>query len=342
MKKSIVLLTLAAFSLLCANAVFAQRGSASQGETVDIRLASSMPKNSDWGRALDKMAADLARATSNRVRFRILHDGVEGSEQKMLSSLNANNIQAALFTSFGLNDICPAVMTISAPFLIRSEEELDQVLIEAKPLLDTQVSKTNYVIMAWAKGGWVNIFSKDPVLTPDDLRRLKMASNPNGAKINAAFKAMGFNIVESDMSDVGPKIASNAVNAFYLTPAAVAPLGLYKDLNNMMDISIAPFLGALVMNKVTWNKISPADQREILRISQKTASDFYVEMPKMVENAVATMQRNGLKVNRVNPAQEKLWIDEVQKAMPSLIGSTFDTELYNEINVILRKSRSGR
>jgi TRAP-type C4-dicarboxylate transport system substrate-binding protein len=344
MKKSVkkfLFTAIGVFFLLQANAAFAQRGT-SQSNTVDVRLASFMPRNSDWGRTLDRMAAEWARVTNNRVRLRIIHDGVEGGEQKTLSSLSTNNIQAALFTSFGLHSICPSVLTMSAPFLIRNETELDLVLKEAKPILDAQAGRTNYVILSWSKGGWVNIFSKEPIVTPDDLRRQKMATNPDDAKLNAAFKAMGFNLVESEITDIGPKIASNMVNAFYQTPASVAPLGVYKQLNNMMDISIAPFLGAIVINRVTWNRISAADQNEIMRVTQGITADFEKVMPRMVTDAIAMMQRNGLKVNTVSPAQQQLWYDEVQKAMPSLIGNTFDPELYNKINDILRSSRSGR
>jgi TRAP-type C4-dicarboxylate transport system substrate-binding protein len=340
--KSFALIALGFFSLLQANVVFAQRGSASQNNTVEIRLASFMPRNSDWGRTLDRMAAEWARVTQNRVTVRVLHDGVEGGEEKTLSSMKADNIQAAVYTSFGLHSICPAVMTISAPFLIRTEPELDLVLKDAKPLLDAQVRKTDFVVLAWSKGGWVNIFSKDPVVTPDDLRRQKMATNPDGAKLNAAFKAMGFNLVEAEITDIAPKIASNMVNAFYQQPASVFTNGLYKQLTNMMDISIAPFLGAIVINKVTWNKINAADQNAILRVSQQITTDFEKVMPQTVTNVLPLMQRSGLKVNKVSPAQEQLWRDEVQKVIPSLLGDTFDTELYNKINEILRTSRSGR
>jgi len=338
MKKSMkifLFITLGFFSFL--NMVYAQ-----QNRPVQVRLASFMPQNSDWGRCLDRMSAAWAQVTNNRVTLRVIHNGVEGGEQKTLSSMSTNNIQASLFTSFGLHNICPSVMTMSAPFLIRNEAELDLVLRDARPLLDAQVNKTNFVVLAWSKGGWVNIFSKEPIVTPDDLRRQKMATNPDDSKLNAAFKAMGFNLVETEIIDVGPKIASNTINAFYQTPASVAPLGLYKQLNNMMDMSIAPFLGAIVINRVTWNKINKDDQSEILRVTQKITSEFEAIMPQMVTNAVTMMQREGLKVNKVSPAQQQLWYAEIQKATPSLMGNTFDTELYNKINDIVKKSRSGQ
>jgi len=337
--KRIVFITLVVFSLLSANAVFAQRGS---NKSLEVRLASFMPRNSDWGRSLDRMAAEWARVTNNRVTLRVIHDGVEGGEQKTLSSLATNNIQAALFTSFGLYGICPSVMTLSAPFCIRNEAELDLVLKDTIPLLETQIDKSKFVVLSWSKGGWVNIFSKDPVLVPDDLLRHKMATNPDNINMNAAFKAMGFNLVETEMTDIGTKIANNMVNAFYQTPASVAPLLLYKQLKNMLDVPIAPFLGAIVINSVTWNKISKDDQAEILRVTRRISSEFESVMPRTVTNAISMMQKDGLKVNTLSPAQEELWRGEVQKAMPSLLGNTFDPKLYGQINETLRKSRSGQ
>ena len=342
MKKCTMFLFLAIFSFLPA-VVFAQRGNMSQGEALEVRLASFMPQNSDWGRCLDRMSAEWARVTDNKVELRIIHDGREGSEPKMLSSLSADNIQGALFTSFGLSNICPSIMTLSVPFCIRNDAELNLVLKDILPLLETQISKTNFFVLAWSIGGWVNIFSKNPVSVPDDLRSHKMATNPDAQGINTAFKTMGFHLIETEMTDMGPKLANGTINAIYQTPASVAPLGLYKNLKNMLDLPIAPFLGALVINRVTWNKISPADQNRILQATRKIAAEFDSVMPKTVTNAVSMMKKNGLKVNKVTPAQEQKWRDEVQKAMPPLLGNnTFDPELYEKINEILKRARSGQ
>jgi len=337
--KRTVFLVLAVFSFFYANTAFAQRGS---NKALEVRLASFMPQNSDWGRSLDRMAADWARVTNNRVTLRVIHNGVEGGERKMLSSLSTDNIQAAVFSSFGLHNICPSVMTLSVPFCIRNEAELDTVLINTIPLLDAQIDKTKFAVLAWSKGGWVYIFSKDPIFAPDDLRRHRMATNPDDGNFNTAFKVMGFNLEETEITDIGTKVANNKVNAFYHAPAAVAPLFLYKQLKNMLDVPIAPAIGAIVINGVTWNKISDSDKNEILRVTRKTAEEFGAIMPRTATSAISMMQRDGLKVNKPSFAQEQLWVAEVQKAMPSLLGNTFDPKLYGQINEILRKYRSGQ
>jgi TRAP-type C4-dicarboxylate transport system substrate-binding protein len=341
MKKSAVFFVLVCFSLFFTlNALFAQRGGRAQ-ETIEIRLASPLPRNSDWGRILDRIAADWARVTNNEVRVRIIHDGLEGSESKMLSSLNADNIQAALFTSAGLAEICPAVMTLSVPFLIRNNAELDLILQEALPVFEDHMSRTNFVAICWSKGGWVNIFSKETVFVPDDLRRQRLGSNSELKDINTAFRTLGFQVVETDLVEFGTRLASNVINATYLIPEAIAPMGMHRTLTNMLDMPIAPILGAIVMNRVTWNKLGAERQRELVNVTRRFITDFEATMLKTSANAMTAMQRDGLKINRPSQAQEELWRTEVGKATPILFGagSTMDRNLYNRINLILERSR---
>jgi TRAP-type C4-dicarboxylate transport system substrate-binding protein len=338
----LIFFTVFSFYYTTSNAVFAQRGGRSQGPVIEVRLASPMPRNSDWGRTLNSIADAWASVTNNQVRLLIKHDGLEGGDSKVLSSLSAGNIQAALFTSFGLAEICPSVMTLSVPFMIRNDAELDVVLQSALPVLEAQINRTNFVVIAWSKGGWVNIFSKDPVFVPDDLRRHKIATSPDSGGLNLAFKLMGFQMVETEYNDIAPKIANNVVNAFYQTPVAVVLSGSYKNLKNMVSKPIAPFLGALVINRVTWNKLTNKQQEDIIRVTQRIASEFDLVMPRLVDRSVTKMSMDGLIVNNITPAQEEIWHVELQKAMPSLFGTVFDRDLYQRINVILEKYRSGQ
>ena len=341
--RRIVLYTLIA-ALLATPNLFAQRGGRA-AETLEVKLASPLPKESPWGRTLDRIAGEWNRITNGQVRLSIRHGGIEGNEEKMLLSMAGDTIQAGVFTSFGLSSINPAVMTMSAPFLIRSEKELSAVMNEVEKDLEAKLNNGNYFLIAWSQSGFVNIFSKDPVFTPDDLRRQRIASNPEAAEMNTAFKQMNFQIVESDWTDLGTKLNAGVVMAAYQSPAAVAAYQLHTVMKNMLSTNIAPVLGGIVINQVTWRKIANLDpryQQQLMTATRRIAAEFDASLQKTVNDAVQTMTKAGMKVNRPTAAQEQQWYADIERAMPSLLGTTFDRDLYNRISEILRKYRGGR
>ncbi|MDR0553408.1 MAG: TRAP transporter substrate-binding protein DctP, partial [Treponema sp.] len=241
MRKQKIFLFIAVFFYVISSPadIFAQRGGSSGG-ALEIKLASPLPRNSPWGQTLDRIASEWARVTNNEVRLRILHNGQEGGEAQMLASLSSNNIQAALFTSFGLSTICPSILTLSVPFYIKTDAQLTAVLREVTPIMEDQVAKTDFFVVAWSKVGWVNVFSKDPVFVPDDLRRMRIATNSESKDLNTVLKTMGFQMVEAEMNDVGTKLMSGAIAAIYQNPAAVVAFQLHRTLRNMMATPIAP------------------------------------------------------------------------------------------------------
>jgi len=340
--RKITILTIIA-AVLVTPALFAQRGGTRAVDTIEVKLASPLPKESPWGRTLDKIASEWSRITNGQVRLNVRHGGIEGNESKMLLSLNSDIIQGAIFTPFGLSAIDPGIMTLSAPFLIRNESELNAVMQEMQGDLDRRFnSRGNYVILAWSKSGFVNIFSRNPVFTPDDLRNMKIASNAEASDMNTVFSRMGFQIIESDWSEVGNKLNAGTVQAVYQQPAAIAAYQLQSILKNMLSINIAPVIGGIVLNQVTWKKIgdlNPRYQQELLNVTRKLGSEFDSSLTKTVNDAITTMKRSGLKENQATAAQQQQWINEVEKANASLIGTTFDRDIYQKVSAIVTRLR---
>jgi TRAP-type C4-dicarboxylate transport system substrate-binding protein len=275
----------------------------------------------------------------------IRHGGIEGNEGKMLLSLASDTVQAAVLTSFGLSEIHPSIMTVSAPFMIRNEAELAAVMREIERDLETSLNSGNFFMLAWSKSGFVNVFSRDPVFTPDDLRRQRIASNAEAAELNAVFKSMGFPIVDSDWTDLGTKLNAGVITAAYNNPAAIAAFQLHTMMRNMLSTNIAPVIGGIVINQVTWRKIgalNPNYQQQLLTATRRIATEFDGSLQNTVHDAITAMERGGLRVNRPSAAQERVWFDEMERTVPTLLGSVFDRNLYNRINDVLIRHRGGR
>jgi TRAP-type C4-dicarboxylate transport system substrate-binding protein len=315
--------------------IFAQRRS-------EFKIASIAPENTPWGEALKKMADEWSKATDGKIKLTIYHNGTQGNEKAVLGKVNTNALQGAVLTSFGLNEITSEVLTMSCPFLIRNNRELDLVLDGLRPELEKKIEDAGYISLAWSKAGWVKFFSKEPVFVPDQLKSQKLGTNSEEASLTQAFKTLGYTMVPIDMTQVLVSLQSGMVEAVYQSPIAVGGLQAFGIAKNMASINIAPFMGGIVFNKRAWNSI-PAQYRPVLiRINKRIERDLDAQILQLEERAISEMTAHGLVINTVSPEQAKLWYADVDKAMPALEGTAFDRETLSRIEQILKNHRAGR
>ena len=314
--------------------LFAQR-------KITIKMASPVPENTPWGQCLDQIAADWKRITNGEVEVIIYHNGVAGSEKDVVRSLRLNQIQAAVLSTIGIYEISPEIMTLSCPFLIRNDEELDLVLAGLKGELEEKINSKDCFTLAWARVGWVKIFSKQPVFVPADLKKQKLGTNAEQAELNQAFKTMGFQMIPVARNDILIALNSGMVDAVYESPIAVGSTQIFGLAKNMASINIAPFMGGIILNQRAWRSIPDKYKPQLIAATRKSEAELDQSIRGLEDDMVKTMGNYGLKVNQVSPEQEQLWYDEIGKVMPSLIGTAFDRDIYNRIEAILKDYRSG-
>ncbi|MFP3089807.1 TRAP transporter substrate-binding protein DctP [Treponema sp. TIM-1] len=306
---------------------------------ITINLASSLPRNSPWGRTLDRISAEWSRTTNGEVNLHILHQ-YPGSEGDYLMKLRQDKIQAAIFTSIALNSVAPEVMALSIPFLIRNNEELDAVLQEVRPILNSRIEEEGYINMVLVKAGWVKIFSRSPVYTPQDLKRLKVGTNPDEQEIMDAFRTMGFQMVRANLTDVAQRLNSGMIDAIYQSPISVSAFQLYRVAKHMSTVNLAPFMGGVLMSKHAWARIPAQYQAPLLEIVRRAGAEIENSFQRGEEEAIANMRQNGVSINQATPQQEQEWYREISRHIPDLVNrNVFHRGMYERIQAILQDYR---
>jgi TRAP-type C4-dicarboxylate transport system substrate-binding protein len=311
-------------------------------QKVTIKLASLVPENTPWGEALNRMATEWSRATNGEVELIVYHNGVAGSEADILRKLRMNQIQAAMFTSIGFNAITPEVMALSYPLLIHNNEELDVVLEKIRPELEARIEKSGFTSLAWARAGWVKIFSRDPVFSPAEMRRQKMATSPDELEMLQVFKAMGFQMVPMNLNEVLAGLNNHMIDAVYQSPVFVAGLQVFGVAKNMSSLNLAPFMGGILMNQTAWRRIPVQHREKILAICKQIEAEIENSFAKLEEDAVTTMAKYGLRINALSAAQEQEWYREIDRHENVLVGPVFNREFYLKIKSILAEYRQRR
>jgi TRAP-type C4-dicarboxylate transport system substrate-binding protein len=352
MKKFIVFITALAFVM---PAVFAggQGDGKSEGanqsgvsggskDKITIKLASLVPESTQWGGALNNMAKQWSLATGGDVELVIYHNGVAGTESDVLRKLKLNQIQAAVLSSLGMNQIAPQIMSLSYPFLIRTEDELDNVLDKLKPQFEEQINTNGYTTLAWSKAGWVRIFAKQPVLKPADMKSQKLGSSNEAPAITNAFKQMGYQMIPTGQNEIMMSLNSGRIDAVLQSPVTAGPLQIFGVAKNMTNLNIAPFIGGILINKTAWNRIPEKHRPALLAICRDVETSNNQVVQKLEADAISAMLKNGLVLQNPTDADKQLWYGDVAAAHTGLVKDTFDAAIVARIEEILKEYRSAK
>jgi len=315
--------------------VYAQR-------TITIRMASPVPENTPWGRMFNEIAADWRRITNGQVELIVFHNGVAGSEKEVVRNLRVNQLQAAVLSTLGMYEIAPEIMTLSCPFLIRNDAELDLILHGLRDDLEARINRQGFFTLAWARIGWIRFFSKQPVFVPDDLKRQRLGTNTDQAEMNQVFRTMGFQMVPVAQNDILIALNSNMVDAVFSSLAAVGNSQVFGLARNMASINVAPFVGAIVFNQRAWRAIPERYRAQLIEATRIRERALDGAVRNLEDELTGVMEAHGLRVNQLTPEQEQQWFNEIGRVTPSLVGTMFDREIYGRIENILREHRSRR
>jgi TRAP-type C4-dicarboxylate transport system substrate-binding protein len=276
--------------------------SASHAQATVVKLATLVPEGSVWDKALRDMGAQWSASTQNRVALRIYPGGVAGDEPDVVRKMRIGQLQAAAVTTAGLASLDPAFHIFNIPMFFASYPEMYATLEALEPVLKKRLEDRGFVLLSWGHGGWVYFFTKNPIETTEGLKKSKLFVWAGDEPMVQQWRSLGFQPVALAATDVMTGLQTGMIDAYPSTPLLGLTLQWYRMTPNMVGLGMAPLVGGMVITKSAWTKISAADRAKILVTCKAMENRLKVEVPRQDTTAVAEMQKRGLKVNPVRPA----------------------------------------
>lgn len=305
-----------------------------------LKIGSVTPKGSPWDNALRQLAVDWNNITDGQVQMRIFSGGVAGEEADVLRKIRFNSLQGAVLTTYGLNQIYPDTFALSLPFLLSSDDEFDYVFNKVEDYLRENIEKQGFKVITWTSVGWVYIFAKEPVVAPEDLRRLKLATTDSDKAIAQALKANNFNAIPVGLSEVLTGLNSGMIDACYTVKMGAAAYQWFGVANHMTDLPMAPVMAAIVVSDRAWERIPDMYKEDMLDAADKVARTLARETAELEREAMEIMLDNGLVVHDVPSATEQRWRGEFEDTVEMIKGETFSAEIYEMIRTNIDEYRS--
>ena len=90
-------------------------------------------------------------------------------------SMKVGGLNACAITAQGMKNIASDTFAMCLPYIVKDDDEFEYVFDKVKGDFEQALDKQGFVTLGWAMTGWVNFFSRDPVVSPEDLKKEKIA-----------------------------------------------------------------------------------------------------------------------------------------------------------------------
>ena len=303
-------------------------------QSVVVKLATVVPDGSVWDKSLKDLGNEWKQATDGRVSLTIFSGGSQGDESTVLRKIRLGALQGAAFTVVGLGSIDWSFNVFNIPFFFESYDELNAVVDRLTPILQQRLQAKGFVLVHWGHGGWLQVFSKQPVQSVADLKSQKLYTSAGDDRMTQWYKANGYQPRAMAMTDILTGLTTGMLDALPTPPLAALAFQWYKQTPYMLDIGLMPLVGATVVSRKVWDGISQADRAKITEVSARTEKQLSVDVPKQDAFAVALMSGQGLKVTKASGPD---WRREAEMLAKTVRGQMVPSDIFD----LATKARDG-
>lgn len=265
-----------------------------------IKLAIIAPEGSAWANVMKEMGAELKSKTGGRWDIQLYAGGVAGDEKVVVKKMKIGQIDAAAFTGVGLGQIYPAIRVLELPFLFNNSEEVDYVVGKLLPDIKSGLTSKGYEFLGWAEAGFVHIFSNKPIKKLGDMKGVKMWMWQGDPLAEKMYNSLGVVPVPLALPDVTMALQTKMINGVYAPPLGAIAMQWFAKTKYMSDARLVNSIGALLMTKKAYGKMSPADRQILKQLADKYTKKLVSITRRDNKKSVATLTSSGIEVVKVD------------------------------------------
>jgi TRAP-type C4-dicarboxylate transport system substrate-binding protein len=260
-----------------------------------------------------------------------VYAGTIPSESSALARLAVDGLQAATLTAGGLAEIDEAFNVFGIPFFFQSDEELAYVQEQLSPMIAQRLEAKKFHLINWGNAGWVQLFSKNPIRSLDDLKRAKLYTGEGSPKTVQWYTSNGFHVVPLTAGEIPKqlKLPTGAIDAAPSPPVFALTLQFFRDAPYMLDIRVAPLTSATIMTDSAWTKIVPDDRTKMLAAAKETERQIHAQAPALDAKSVNEMKSAGLRVITLDAAAFRAFQTAAESLLASQRGNMVPADVYD-------------
>ena len=182
-------------------------------------MASMAPDGTAWARELKAYARDVATATNGEVRIKLYLGGIAGDEAAVPDRIKKGQLDGEM-AAVTCDRIAPSLRVLRVPGLIRRRDEAIYVIDRLRPTVESEFRKRGYALIGLSWFGSDIVFTKTPVRSMDDLRKLRLWIWNLDVVWQSAMRNIGLHVVPLPVDAAARAYEDNRVDGLLALPSA--------------------------------------------------------------------------------------------------------------------------
>lgn len=282
---------------------------------------------------------ELNEQSGGEVAFKFYPNMSMGDEKDVIRKMRLGQLNGAGFTGNGLGEILPELRILELPYIFNNEAEIDYAVSELTPYFEKKLVDRGFVLLGWADVGWVYFLSNQPVLKPNDLKKQKVWSWAGDPLADAFFKELDKTPIQLSITDVHMSLQTGLINTVYCSPLAALVMQWFTKVKYISDIPFTNAIGAVLIDRKTFDKLDYDHQTFLLEISSKYLRQLLLKSRKDNNEAYQYLTQEGLEVTISTDEQRKAMRKVSIGVYNRLADDLYPRELLEQLLLILKDYR---
>ncbi len=301
----------------------------SAGGTTTIRMATLAPAGSSWDKIFRLWNNSVEKETGGAVKFQFFNGGVAGDERDVIRKMKLSQMDASGLTSIGLGQIQRSVAILQMPGIFDNYDRLNKVREKMAPEFEGLFIKEGYHLLGWGDAGFGRVFSKKPILNPEDYKSVRPWVPKEDSTMPELMKMIGANGVSLGIPEVFPALQTGMIDTVVASAIAAVALQWFRYVTHMSSDANIAIVGATLVREPVFQSLAPDHQKILVDTGKKAHAALIKQVQKEDENAYKTLKGRGMiEFNPLaTPEQAKKWEALNADLIKRVTGKIFPKEM---------------
>jgi TRAP-type C4-dicarboxylate transport system substrate-binding protein len=231
---------------------------------IRIRMGTIAPDGTNWAREVHAFIRDVETSTRGAVSIKFYFGGIAGDENEMQARIARDQLDGAGAGGRLCESYSPAMRVMRLPGLFQTRGEASYILARLKDRIDTEMSAHGMINIAETPLGADVVFSKVPIHTLNELRRVRLMRWDTDEVGNTIVKQMGFDIHPMTFPDARRAFDEGEIDAVSTIPGAALAWQISSRARYLLDLRIDYVVACMAVSARAFQRL-PFDHQQALR-----------------------------------------------------------------------------